>query len=212
MGIADGKATGIFEGSPYQPDSKDEYDVTDRWEDEDGPLRKRTWNGDQAPPGMRLEREIAFYDADNEDEPTRIWRWYVRRAEAPSARSRDAYPLEKHLEETKATARAMVTALKLPADLADAVVAAQCHDLGKRRKVWQNSIGNNAYPQETWAKSGSRAAAGDRRTDYRHEFGSLRDARQPLFAEPAYDDLVPQIVVTFPTKGLPRFRVEFSSR
>jgi len=62
----------------------------------------------------------------------------------------------------------------LPPRVKEAVVlAAQTHDLGKRRQDWQRSIGN-PNPQEWFAKSG----AGWRPRDlgsYRHEFGSVLD-------------------------------------
>jgi CRISPR-associated endonuclease/helicase Cas3 len=62
----------------------------------------------------------------------------------------------------------------LPETLQHAItLAARFHDLGKRRDVWQRSIGN-PNPKVWYAKSG-RGWRPIELTDYRHEFGSLLD-------------------------------------
>ena len=73
----------------------------------------------------------------------------------------------------------MVNDLDLPEDLKKAVVlAAEFHDLGKRRELWQRSIGN-PNPKDWYAKPGK--PRGEPRwrprplTAYRHEFGALLD-------------------------------------
>jgi CRISPR-associated endonuclease/helicase Cas3 len=52
--------------------------------------------------------------------------------------------------------------------------AAEAHDLGKDRAVWQRSIRNDKYPKRVLAKSGQRRPPRDL-SSYRHEFGSVLD-------------------------------------
>lgn len=181
--IADGVSAGLFDGSDYVPEYRNLYDVADMGEDEKGPLRKRVWDGEDTPSGMTLEREVKLENPEDEDaEPLKVWRWFVRKLEAASERSRIAYPLQPHLNEVKSVARQIVGGLCLPKDISEAVVlAAWFHDLGKHRERWQRSLGNYRYPDEVYAKSGrlpdgtvlrSRESFKD---DYRHEFGSLLD-------------------------------------
>jgi CRISPR-associated endonuclease/helicase Cas3 len=68
----------------------------------------------------------------------------------------------------------IASALRLPDELQHAIkLAAKFHDLGKRRIVWQRSIGN-PKPTDWHAKSGKGWKPREI-TDYRHEFGSLFD-------------------------------------
>lgn len=180
--IADGHSSGLFDGSDYLSEHRDLYDVADRWEDDKGPLRKRVWEGEDAPNGMTLEREIKFNNSEDEDTASvKMWRWYVRKPEAANERSRIAYPLDPHLEEVKGCASQIVGRLGLPNDLANAVIyAAWFHDLGKNRERWQRSLGNDRYPNEVYAKSGRLPDGTELRSrgflkDYRHEFGSVLD-------------------------------------
>lgn len=191
--IADGRSAGLFDGSDYVSEHRNLYDVADMWEDDKGPLRKRVWQREDTPAGMALEREIRFENPEEEDsEPIKVWRWFVRKPEAASERSRIAYPLQPHLDEVKSVARQMVGRLRLPVDIANAVVlAAWFHDLGKHRERWQRSLGNDRYPTEVYAKSGRLPDGTVLRSrgflkDYRHEFGSVLDVldeKRPHYAE-----------------------------
>lgn len=172
------------------------HDVADEWyEDKDCTVRRRVrlWNDDSVPDRMTLEREIKFENPEDEDaEPIKVWRWFVRKPEAATERSRIAYPLQPHLDEVRDCASKIVELLRLPKDLADAVIlAAWCHDLGKHRERWQRSIGNYRYPDNVYAKSGrlpdgTALRTGEFLKDYRHEFGSmldLLDEKHPAHAE-----------------------------
>lgn len=191
--IADGRSAGLFDGSDYVSEYRALYDVADLWEDDKGPLRKRMWQGNETPSGMALEREIKFENSEDEDaEPIKVWRWFVRKPEAASERSRIAYPLQPHLDEVGDMARRLVGRLNLPNDIAEAVVlAAWFHDLGKHRERWQRSLGNDRYPDEVYAKSGrlpdgTKLRPREFLKDYRHEFGSLLDVldeKHPHHAE-----------------------------
>lgn len=163
------------------------HDVADEWyEDKKRTIkhRVRVWDNRSVPDRMTLEREIKFEHPEDEDaEPTKVWRWFVRKPEAANERSRIAYPLAPHLDEVKDCASKIVERLGLrnDLDLANAVMlAAWFHDLGKHRDRWQRSLGNDRYPNEVYAKSGRLPDGTLLRSrgflkDYRHEFGSVLD-------------------------------------
>ncbi len=111
--------------------------------------------------------------------PGRMWKWYARPRSADDDGSRavnKSVELEVHTNDVANNVRRMVGAL----DLAETpegralVFAAEWHDAGKSRKVWQQSIWNAKYPKLTLAKSGNRRPPRDL-SAYRHEFGSLLD-------------------------------------
>src|SRR5262249_27240904 len=84
---------------------------------------------------------------------------------------------------------------------------ARFHDLGKARKVWQQSIGNRNYPKEVLAKSGGTMKPTEL-NDYRHEFGSLLDIqKEPEFtSQPDHvRDLILHLIATHPGRGRPCF-------
>jgi CRISPR-associated endonuclease/helicase Cas3 len=175
---------------------------------------------------MTLEREIKFENLEDEDaEPTKVWRWFVKKPEAANERSRTAYPLQPHLDEVKGCASKIVGRLGLPNDIGNAVIlAAWFHDLGKNRERWQHRLGNDRYPNEVYAKSG-RLPDGTllRRREfikeYRHEFGSLLDlldGKHPHHAEfmklsHGMQELVLHLVAAHHGRARPHFPVDEAS-
>jgi len=178
-----------------------QYDIADDWfvdVEKKTPRRVRMRSEEQAPqpvPAMRLIREIVLRnDDDAESAPEeaiefdpavsgRFWRWYVRPDSADDDGSKTArYPilLNDHVAQVAQAVQRIVGNLDLPEEIRRALVrAAELHDFGKARLLWQRSIGN-LTPEVPYAKSGR-----DRETDrlwkplevskYRHEFGSLVD-------------------------------------
>jgi CRISPR-associated endonuclease/helicase Cas3 len=195
-------------------------DVADDWLDEQGAKRReRRWDDEPGPDGMRL---ILTVDTDpdgdeKEDagEPPRrrFWRWYVRPRSSdddPSRTATAAVLWDVHTRDVTERTKTIVGKLRLPQGVKDALVrAAERHDLGKRRPLWQKSIGN-LNPQVLLAKAGATGAgrwAGpvDLGTDYRHEFGSLLDA----FADhPGQGDLVLHLVAAHHGRGRPHFDLD----
>jgi CRISPR-associated endonuclease/helicase Cas3 len=200
-----GLAGGMLDGTSEQAD-----DVADHWQDENNqPRRHRRFSDDaqpaNCPEGMALIRtidtnpladEIAPPDdvgeTETDDKPRsqrgRFWHWYARPRDAEDATRASAKPItwEHHTRDVVSRATEIVEALNLPPELKQAVIlAAELHDLGKQREIWQRSIGN-PHPENWHAKSGrpgtnfqgsqegSRWRRGFRHT-YRHEFGSLLD-------------------------------------
>lgn len=167
-------------------------DVADLWLGAEGePLRVRTF-GAARPAGMRLIRTIVLVDDEraSEDDPEaagpRRWSWYEvpRTADNEGSRSATApVTLEVHSADAEREAARIVSGLALDPGVARAVVlAARLHDLGKRRRVWQRSIGNHDRDL-VLAKSGGTMRPLEL-TAYRHELGSILDAeRDGLLAE-----------------------------
>lgn len=208
LGTLDGDAE-------FEESRSNDYDIADRWPDPAGQQRRqRVWDDDPVPRGMRLVRaiELPGTDEDSESESLSSWRWYVRPSAADDDGSRSAavaQELTDHLLWVEAQARDIVHKLRLPEPEATAVVlAARWHDLGKRRRIWQYSIGNRS--DRILAKSGP-----DMRpveiTPYRHEFGSLLDVpAEPEFLDldPDVQDLVLHLVAAHHGRARPHFPEE----
>jgi CRISPR-associated endonuclease/helicase Cas3 len=195
-------------------DAVDANDVSDEWRDDKELLRRRIWRGEVMPSGMKLQIEIEFPEGEEENAEPKAWQWFVRprATDAPGANAKKEYLLQPHLDDARAFAEQMVADLQLPADIGRTVIlAAHWHDLGKRRQVWQNSIGNMKFSEGIeWAKSGSRLAVGER-SRYRHEFGSLLDvAGEPEFKEltPPMQDLVLHLIAAHHGRARPHFPAE----
>jgi CRISPR-associated endonuclease/helicase Cas3 len=197
-------------------------DVADRWYDEANRQRRvRVWDDESLPtPGpWRLVRVIDTADEETNDpseeakEPTkRFWRWFVRPRTADddgSLASTAAQELNDHLSRAAAVGKQLATALHLPDDFAEAVVAClQWHDLGKNRRIWQAAIGNNAYATgSVLAKSGGvmRPAL---LNSYRHELGSLLDVAKRSDADLSairHRDLILHLIAAHHGRARPHF-------
>lgn len=212
------------------------YDVADEWfvdPEKTIPRRSRFLSEDLAPepiPKMRLIRELAL--RDDEEAPSmgseeqtfdpqihgRFWRWYVRPESADDDGSKTAripVPLKAHVDQVVAAVTQIAGNLGLPDELQNALVrAAECHDLGKARTLWQRSIGN-PDPDTPFAKSGrdpitKRLWKPQEISSYRHEFGSLVD----VLHDPAVHlddlpeemrDLVLHLIAAHHGRGRPYF-------
>ncbi len=226
--IDNGRSAGLFDASEYQQDSHERYDVADAWLDEDGTPRRcrNVWGDDKPPEDMRLVRTIDTkpnVDEEDLDEATtkRYWHWYVRPRSADddgSKTSNIAVTLKDHTTGVEQAATRLADALlaRNPELYAALVTAARFHDLGKNRDVWQRGIGNDRFPEESYAKSG-RLADGRKlcprqlNDTYRHEFGSLRDMeRETDFQKlkPDTQDLVLHLIATHHGRGRPHFHAD----
>lgn len=120
-------------------------------------------------------------DSDAPSRKKRFWHWYVRPSDAEDATRASSRPIawEHHTQDVVCRASEIVEALNLPDELKSAVIlAAELHDLGKQREIWQRSIGN-PNPADWRAKPGKPVDGprwkSRRLGDYRHELGSLLD-------------------------------------
>ncbi len=157
----------------------------------DGMALARTIDTDPWADELALPDEGSELDIEAETEPGvgdegtlkrgRFWHWYARPRDAEDATLASAEPIawDHHTRDVIEKAKQIVNDLKLPDNLKEAVIlAAELHDLGKQREIWQRSIGN-PNPTNWYAKPG-KPAVGRRWkprhfTDYRHEFGTLLD-------------------------------------
>lgn len=144
-----------------------------------------------------------------EDIKKRLWFWYSvpRSAEDVGSRSsRVQVSYDIHIKGVTENARGIVRNLAIPEDIKELVIlSAELHDLGKKRSVWQRSIGNRNAG--IWlAKSGANKELIEL-TDYRHEFGSLLDA-ELMLSELKNDDtrdLVLHLIAAHHGRGRPHF-------
>lgn len=220
--VAGGLSKGMLDGSA-EPDSAERHDVADEWHDEQHRQRRiRLWDEEEPPAGMRLVFTIdTAEDQDEEEEDReeslrqRCWHWYERAsgAESDGTKSAERAVLwEVHTADVSRHATDIAKALALPKDIGAALtLAAKLHDLGKKREVWQRSIGNRT-PQKWLAKSGGKMKPAEL-SDYRHEFGSLLDAEgksefQQLRDRPELQDLVLHLIGAHHGRGRPHFPLE----
>jgi CRISPR-associated endonuclease/helicase Cas3 len=222
-------AGGLKDGL-LSPDSTTAGDVADLWfadKDKTVPRRWRFRSNQPRPEaisGMRLVREINLEPDAEEEEPStesesgdpakgRYWRWYVRSTSADDDASKTAEaPVrwDDHTDQVTDYAKAIAAKLHLPPALQKVLeLAGRFHDLGKRRELWQRSIGN-PDPTDWHGKSGQDWKPLDI-TTYRHEFGSLLDVcDEPEFKQLDDDlkDMVLHLIAAHHGRGRPHFSPE----
>lgn len=154
-----------------------------------GRLRIRIWNDDdQLSKGMRHILYIDFpVSEDDQDAEKRSWHWFE--VPVPKDNSKNAIKailLDSHVSDVVVKTKKIISNLELDEKIKEAIlIAARFHDLGKKRELWQRSIGRPLrYADICFGKSGRHWKPRDI-TDYRHEFGSLVD----LQASPEFQSL-----------------------
>ncbi len=213
---AGGLTLGTLSAAPYDSEKKD-YDVADEWRDENGNRRRvRVWDyDDEKTKGMRLIREIVIPDEEDEDADGPRWQWYERPGSADTEGSKTAkapVTWQVHTKDVTDNTERIVKALGLSKELQEAIVlAAKFHDLGKKRELWQRSIGN-PRPTDWLGKSGGKMKPRELSV-YRHEFGSLMDVldpKQPYLTEfqtlsDELQDVVLHLIAVHHGLGRPHF-------
>jgi len=207
-------------------------DVADEWyQDKQSKVKRRIrlWDNDVLPDNVDLRwirtidiRPFADEENDGDEGPSqtrRFWYWYEQQADGDGAElsgARKAIRLSIHARDTTERIQHFVETLDLPEEMKKALVlAAKLHDLGKRREVWQRSIGNMESDPAKWlAKSGAkRGPCRNICPNYRHEFGSLLDVvseKHDLVAEwhglgAAMQDLVLHLIAAHHGRARPHF-------
>lgn len=188
-------------------------DVADEWyADRERLFQRRLRRRDQEPDGSyRLIRSIELPNGDGEDEAPELWNWYERAVGADNEGSKYAprpVLLDQHVERVKRYAEDIVEKLDLPDVLRTAVVlAAQFHDHGKGRDLFQRMLGNYELTPPL-AKSGKRAQRFDHAERYRHEFGSLNEvgtAPEFLSLSEEQRDIVLHLIAAHHGRARPHF-------
>lgn len=206
-----GLRDGLLDGSASEAGG---LDVADDWfadKEKKVPRRLRVWGGtreaDARLERMRLIRRIDFPTGE-EDGDGRVWFWFELPQGGDSEGSKSnrlPVSLATHTKDVVCHTTAIVG--KLLPDLADLFrIAAECHDLGKERKVFQTVLGNANYPTRILAKSGKKGGRIAER--YRHEFGSLLDTEAVAeFGKLSPDDqmLVLHLIAAHHGRGRPHF-------
>ncbi|MBX9582153.1 MAG: type I-U CRISPR-associated helicase/endonuclease Cas3, partial [Gemmataceae bacterium] len=215
-------AGGLGGNGMLSADSPTANDVADELFDGHGNRRRvRVKSDDPAYDAMTTDMQRSFRmelptGGDDEDGERRSWDWFERPADADGDGSKSGKrPVlwEVHVGDVVRNTKALVGKLPLPEGMKQAFVrAAEWHDHGKRRPLFQRVLGN-ADPNRLLAKSGKfgRATGGDEY--YRHEFGSLldvRDEKQAYLAEfnmlsPEMRDLVLHLIAIHHGRGRPHF-------
>lgn len=112
---------------------------------------------------------------DGDGEP-RVWEWYERLPTEGGRTAAGKVAWKTHVGDVVRFAEQIVAGLSLPSEIARAVIiAAKLHDHGKRRELFQITLGNRGYPDVLLAKSGRRGVGAPE--PYRHEFASTLDAQ-----------------------------------
>lgn len=190
-------------------------DVADEWHNDEGQQRRvRVW--DEAAEGvsdaMRLIRTIDTNpdadEADDEAAGRRFWHWFeLRKGGDDVGVNNSKYPVSWQTHTDDVVRNTTAISEKLPLDELRPllILAAKCHDLGKKRKLFQRVLGN--FEPGVWlAKSGKN---GGRLTErYRHEFGSLLDTEQVEAFKALSEDLrvfVLHLIAAHHGRGRPHF-------
>jgi CRISPR-associated endonuclease/helicase Cas3 len=178
-------AAGGLKGGMLTDNPKPANDVADELFDDKGNRRRvRVWDDDAEDEAkteeMRLVRRIDLpAGREDEDAEGRSWHWF----ELPKDGDTDGSKSNKkpvlwriHTKDVTENAKNYMAGLLLPQELKDAIVrAAEWHDLGKRRKLFQTILGNFGYPNSGMVLAKSGKKGGRVSETYRHEFGSLID-------------------------------------
>jgi len=202
-----GLENGMLSGSSKLAD-----DIADEWyedKERNTKRRMRMW-GPESPKGSyRSICKFSFPSSNEDDEPT-FWTWYelLRTGDGDGSKAgKKAVLWAVHTQDVENNSAAFLNNLNLTTELSQAIqVAAKFHDLGKKRILWQRSIGN-PNPENPLAKSSNKMKGRDI-TAYRHEFGSLLDTlKEKEFnnLNEEMKDIVLHIIATHHGRGRPHF-------
>ena len=157
---------------------------------------------------FRLVQRICF-DNLGDDEEAKEWLWFVKRSEGGNT-SNKPVAWDAHVKDVETHAKGIVERLNLPADLQKLILlAAEYHDHGKRRILFQRMLGNddlNRPLAKSGGKKGLRMAE-----SYRHEFGSLFDITEAGVLENLThneQDLVLHLIATHHGRARPHFPID----
>lgn len=214
---AGGLEKGLLKGKSEHADDVADYSYDHQ------PRRVRIWDTDpkmrDKAKGMRLILKIDTWPPDHEPAAEdgvpvkRFWHWYEQPALADgegSAYAQKPVDLETHNRQVSSIARNFAQKLGLAPEMVLAIaLAGRLHDLGKKREIWQRSIGN--FEPGVWLAKSTGRMNFSIRTPYRHEFGSLLD----VCGEPEFrclpdemQDLVLHLIAAHHGRGRPHFDSE----
>ncbi|HEY1066037.1 MAG TPA: type I-U CRISPR-associated helicase/endonuclease Cas3, partial [Pirellulales bacterium] len=202
--------------------------------DDPRPRRLRVWSAEKVVAAdhpdapkiakMRLVRTIDVAPDQNEADsepseggapPPRYWLWFERPASGDADGSKSSQterPItwDHHTSDVEAHAKRLAAQLGLPSELGEAIeLAARYHDLGKKRRLWQRSIGN-LQPEPLLAKAGKGMKPSELNS-YRHDFGSLLDLQKEAEFQrraPEVQELILHLVAVHHGRARPHFSAD----
>lgn len=182
-------------------------DVADEWFVDKAKTKRhriREWDDDPVPDEMHLIDTIDTKpEADESDEESaghRFWHWFAVANEGDKSAKKPVL-WEVHVGDVVKRAKEIVANLPLDQKLKDAIItAADFHDHGKRRKLFQRVLGNT-NPKVWLAKSGKKG--GRVKELYRHEFGSLLDVDELVKGE--HRELILHLIAAHHGRARPHF-------
>ncbi len=118
--------------------------------------------------------------------------------------------LQQHTEQVVSHVTRITESLNLPNDICKAVaIAAKWHDVGKKRRIWQQAIYNTG--EQPLAKPGRRGMNVRLLGGFRHEFGSVLEAAADpeVQVHPEQEqDLILHLIATHHGHGRPHFKFD----
>lgn len=136
--------------------------------------RCRAVNDEVVPPGLHEVYRVDLSSRDDEEEDSKIWRWFARR-NTGELQAKNPVSLQVHVSDVETRLDKIIENLTLEESMRRCLrLAAQYHDHGKRRLMFQTMLGNRDAPNLWWAKSGRRSTT-RLEEKFRHEFGSMHE-------------------------------------
>lgn len=194
--------SGMLDASSAHADDVSFVDnaVTCRW---------RNWDTEPQPDGIHEVYRIDIAIEFDDEEELKALRWFNRRN---TGESRSSLPvaLETHTKDVENRISDITNKLPLDDSIKRCLLlAAEFHDFGKRRPVFQALLGNPGKSNVYWAKSGrrSRTLLNEK---YRHEFGSMHDLpeMEQLGLTSDERDLVLHLIAAHHGRARPHFPLE----
>lgn len=180
-----------------------------------GPERTRSWDVQFIPQKFHevysVSTAIADDDAesDGDEQQGRVLVWYSFR-NTGNPRSARPVTLNVHTADVVAQLQQIINNLPLSPSLRKSLLAAaQYHDCGKRRAIFQRMLGNANSPA-LWLAKGARSTRARLPESYRHEFGSLNDLPDAaqLGLTPLEYELTQHLVAAHHGRARPHFPVD----
>lgn len=201
-------SAGGLEGGMLNGGTADASDVADEWfsdKEKTKRVRIRVWDDAPVPDDMHLLDTIDTKpEADETDAKSvghRFWHWHAVGNEGDRSAKKPVL-WEVHVGDVVDRTREILKNLPLDEELKDAIItAADFHDHGKRRKLFQTVLGNTKYPERLLAKSGKKG--GRVKEQYRHEFGSLLDVAELVKGE--HRELILHLIAAHHGRARPHF-------
>lgn len=217
-------ARGMLDASTTTPagDVADQWRLFDEAKDENVDGRIRIWDDARIPDRMRLIRTIDLRpdadesELDEKSNDRRFWKWCERVKGGDGEGSlvgKEAVYLEEHTQDVKKCVERFLPGLNLEAEIAESLkLAAQWHDLGKRRERFQRMLRNMKYDEKDPSSALAKGQSGGVRfaEKYRHELGSLANLYKAFdtLLQPHSEstrDLVLHLIAAHHGRGRPHF-------